>query len=152
LFIAKFGYKKNREVKNLGISITCWDYHQNLLAKYGNCKRKKVRNLPKCSKNLGNFITFFFKMGQFFGTNFQKLPRPSFLGNFHHKKKSMAQSVGLSPLMWLLFVFFGDRGSLLISNSIFNFVMKPNSRSSKKLFTQKLATYQIWDFLKRMNP
>jgi hypothetical protein len=53
--------------------------HYNLLAKYGNFKRKKTINLPKSSQNLSNFTTFLLKMWQLFG-NFQKNPLTMLFG------------------------------------------------------------------------
>ncbi len=67
--LAKSGYKTNRKSRN---PIT---NHQFLLAKFGDFKKKEARNLPKSSKNLGNFITFFLRKCDDFLGNF---PQSSF--------------------------------------------------------------------------
>ncbi len=43
--------------------------------------KKKPKNLPKSSKNVGNFITFFLKCSNVFG-NFQNVPLTMLLGIF----------------------------------------------------------------------
>jgi hypothetical protein len=47
--------------------------HQNLEAKYGDFKRKKLKICPNPPKNLADFVTFFLKSGDFFG----KFPKTS---------------------------------------------------------------------------
>jgi len=74
--LAKSGYKTNFKIKKNPRILLNVGKHQNLLllAKDDNFKRKKkVKNLPKSSKNLDDFKTFFlFKMLQFFWENFPK--------------------------------------------------------------------------------
>jgi hypothetical protein len=69
--------------------------HQNLVAKYGDFKRKKAKNLPKSSKKICGFCNVLSRnLAIFFFEKFQKLPLTVLLGTFlkskmmkiHHKR------------------------------------------------------------------
>jgi hypothetical protein len=88
---AKSGLQDKLRKKNSRNSITCWRTRRTYKVIPG-FQKKKARNLPKSSKNLDNFITFYFK---FFFENFPKssLDHVAWdffinkLPNFPHKKR-----------------------------------------------------------------
>jgi hypothetical protein len=63
--LAKSGYKKNREIKNLRIQHMLM-YLWNLLAKYENLKRRKLKICPNPSKILMSSELSFSKCGDSF--------------------------------------------------------------------------------------
>jgi hypothetical protein len=77
--------------------------HQNLVAKYGDFKRKKLKTCPNPPKNLADFVTFFLEIWRIFFENFQKLPLTVLLGTFfkrkmtkiHHKRIHMMCMTGM---------------------------------------------------------
>ncbi len=68
--LAKSGYKKNREIKNLRIQHMLM-YLWNLLAKYENLKRRKLKICPNPSKILMSSELSFSKCGD----SFWKFPK-----------------------------------------------------------------------------
>ncbi len=75
--LAKYDYKTNREIENLRIILLV----EKLLKPISYIwQKKKARNLPKSYKNLGNFITFFLEMWQFFWKISKKFLRPCCFG------------------------------------------------------------------------
>jgi hypothetical protein len=65
---AKSGLQDKLRKKNSRNHITCWRTRRTYKVIPG-FQKKKARNLPKSSKNLDNFITFYFK---FLFENFPK--------------------------------------------------------------------------------
>jgi hypothetical protein len=105
----------------------------NLLAKYDNLKRRKLKkNLPKSSKNLDNFITFFLQMWWFLKKISKRLPRACCLGPFYHyskmvkfghpkkKKKKEKTCFGTYIPLWQPSYFWQKIGIMVVRNGGLN--------------------------------
>jgi hypothetical protein len=57
----KYNYKTNREIENLEILSHVGKPLEVIFLKWW-FQNKKVKNLPKSSKNIGNFISFFMEI------------------------------------------------------------------------------------------